>query len=62
MDTPPLGAACGCAFWWYMAQLFGTRLRQAPAGHREPLLLIMASFGGMFFFCHPFRFYQLIGG
>lgn len=61
MDTPPLGAACGYAIWWYMAQLFGTRLRQTPAGHRKPLL-IMASFGGMFFFCHPFRFYQLIGG
>ena len=56
-----LGAACGYAIWWYMSQLFGTRLRQTPAGRREPLFLILASFAGMFCLYHPFWFYQLIG-
>ena len=56
-----LGAAIGYAIWWYMAQVFGTRLRQTPGGRREPLVLILASFGGMFFLYHPFWFYGLIG-
>lgn len=56
-----LGAAIGYALWWYMAQVFGTRLRQTPGGRREPLVLILASFGGMFFLYHPFWFYGLIG-
>lgn len=55
------GCALGYALWWYMAQVFGTRLRHTPAGRREPLLLIAASFCGMFFLYHPFWFYELIG-
>lgn len=56
-----LGAACGYAIWWYMAQIFDTRLQKTPVGRREALFLILASFGGMFFLYHPFWFYELIG-
>ena len=56
-----LGAALGYALWWYMAQIFGTRLQKTPVGRREALFLILASFGGMFFLYHPFWFYSLIG-
>lgn len=56
-----LGAALGYALWWYMAQIFGTRLQKTPSDRREPLRLILASFGGMFFLYHPFWFYSLIG-
>ena len=56
-----LGAALGYALWWYMAQIFGTRLQKTPVGRREALFLILASFGGMFFLYHPFWFYELIG-
>ena len=55
------GCALGYALWWYMAQIFGTRLQKTPTDRREPLLLILASFGGMFFLYHPFWFYSLIG-
>lgn len=55
------GCAFGYAIWWYMAQVFGARLRHTPAGRREPLLLIAAGFCGMFFLYHPFWFYELIG-
>ena len=55
------GCAFGYAIWWYMAQVFGARLRHTPAGRREALFLILASFGGMFFLYHPFWFYELIG-
>ena len=56
-----LGAALGYALWWYMAQVFGTRLKDTPSDRREPLLLIAAGFCGMFFLYHPFWFYNLIG-
>lgn len=56
-----LGAMLGFCCWWFCAQLFGKYLRQTPTGVKEPLLLIAASFSGMFFFYHPFWFYSLVG-
>lgn len=56
-----LGTMLGFCCWWFCAQLFGKYLHQTPAGIKEPLLLIAASFSGMFFFYHPFWFYTALG-
>lgn len=56
-----LGAACGYALCWFCGQLFGKYLYQTPTDRREPVLLVLASFAGMFFLYHPLWFSNLIG-
>lgn len=56
-----LGAAFGYGLCWFFGQLFGKYLYQTPSDRREPVLLILASFGGMFLLYHPLWFSNLIG-